>query len=152
MRKYFVCAICIALVVLSGCQKQKTDEHIKETLQAETLNVENDVFSLDELMHFIGQDEQKVSEISEISKEGKNYSAKLFGEMAKIEMDCKEGKIQKLKISFSNVDFEAVASAVSEQIGQDGEEKEEQKEWRCEDYIIKLLRENQECLIEISKK
>lgn len=150
--RYILWLMCGMVLLLSGCQKQKTEDNIKEILQAETLSVENDVLNVDVLLHVIGQDENSISEMSGMEKDGESYSTKLFGEPAKIEAVCEDGIIQKLQIKFSKVDFEAISNAISEQMGQDGEVKKEKVEWECEDYKIKLSGENQESLIEISRK
>lgn len=94
--------------------------------------------------------EKKLTEYFDEKQEKKGYSRKLFGEKAKIKVDFNKGKVRKLRLSLKKVDYNAIVSAISEQIGKEGEEKGNDTEWMLETCNIKLLEGNDNYLIDIT--
>lgn len=146
-QKNILTAAALVLVLMSGCgQEQQTETIDKDALQAETLTVENDEFTFIELTDLIGQEEKEAEKLFGAKLTEGSYQTQLFGDQAGVELTLENQTITGINISFTTAGYEAVASAVAEQFGQDGETEENSIRWNYDNKEI-ILQDNERNVI-----
>lgn len=152
-QKFILIAATLLLMLTAGCSQEKETGKIdKETLQAETLTVENDEFTFIELTNLIEKEEKEAEELFGGQKtENGYYQVQLFGDWTAIELTVQDQKITEINVSFETAGYEAINSAVAEQMGQDGEAEENSSRWTYDDKEILLKKEKNTGMLHIEK-
>lgn len=142
-QKIILTVASLALILMSGCsQEQQTEAIDKDVLQAETLTVENDEFTFIELTDLIGKEEKEAEKLLGGQEAEESYQTQLFGDQVQINLMVEKETITGINIGFTTAGYEAVASAVAEQMGQDGEVEKNSYRWTYDDKEILLQEEN----------
>lgn len=131
----------------SGSAPVKTEE-IQST---ESLDVENDKFTFDELSQQVGAKETDVIEFLGAKEKSKTYSTKLFGESVEISLNAEEDVVGTIQLVFPDTDQELLKNAISEQLGQDGKSDDKKTEWKDESGVITLSSGEGGCVVEITE-
>lgn len=167
-RKSFYCVLICVIFLLSGCRSteesiietgketqtaEKQENEIKKQEEADpvSLNVENDIFTFDELIQLIGKEEKSALILFDLDKKAETYKSVLFGEEVEITLETESETIQAIQIVFGKTDQELLDNAISEQLGRDGEEKEEKVTWKLENGNVVLCPEEDGCRVMIEK-
>lgn len=153
LKRVFIAIFLLTAVSLSvtACG-EKEDEEIYESLQEESLDIENDAFYFVDLMNLIGEEQRRISELPGMEQQGQDvYDSQLFGKNVSIEVECDEGIISNLEIVFYDTESTPLENAISEQLGKDAEEKDGQIAWETDGISVRLDDGEQENAITIMK-
>lgn len=146
-RKSKMLLVIILIVALMGCAKEETTMTSRET--ANSLSVENDVFTLDELVSQRGKTAEALAEFLKVESVAESYEAVLFGENMTIQIIEEEELITSLKLTFVGTDVDSLFIGISEQLGQDGVDEENTSIWEYGETTIVLSQEEDNCIVEI---
>lgn len=167
-QKSFYCVLVCVMFLLSGCRftadsiiqtgketqtagKQENETKKQEEATPVSLNVESDTFTFDELIQLLGKEEKSVLTLFDLDEKAETYKTMLFGEEVEIILETESETIQAIQIVFGKTDQELLDNAVSEQLGRDGEEKEEKVTWKLENGNVVLCPEEDGCRVMIEK-
>lgn len=149
--------ILIVIFAISGCgdgdadkkegtQQSQEDENVDSS---KALTVENDTFTVDDLISGIGSEEAGLLTILGVTEPAESYEANLFGQKATVTITANEGTVSAVNMEFSSVDAGSVRNAVAEQLGQDGETADDATTWTSGDRTIVLTETDTGCTVEI---
>ena len=163
MKKKRIILLSLALIIIfamTGCKGGESDSK-EETQQTEentsdenvdssaALNVENDTFTVDDLLSSVGSEESGLLTILGATEEEETYEANIFGQKATVSVTSEEGTVSAIKMDFVSVDTGSVLNAVAEQLGQDGETKDGVTTWASGDRTVTLTEGESGCTLEI---
>ena len=152
--------ILIIIFAMTGCgdgkadsqeDTQQTDENTSDENvdSSAALNVENDTFTVDDLLSSVGSEETGLLAILGASEEAETYEANIFGQQAAVSVTAEGGMVSAIRMDFVSVDTGSVLNAVAEQLGQDGETKDGVTTWRSGDRTVTLAEGDSGCTLEI---
>ena len=158
MKKKRIVLLSLVLVVIfamAGCKdsgansqgdKQQSEENVDSS---SALNVENDTFTVDDLLSSVGSEESGLLTILGATEEAESYEANIFGQKATVSVTAEDGTVSAIKMDFVSVDTGSVLNAVAEQLGQAGEAKDGVTTWTSGDRTVTLTEGDSGCTLEI---
>lgn len=162
-KRLFVISLIIVLIFAAGCnskknkkeadssvqQEETSEENTDNVSSTEALDVSNDTFSFDGAVSWIGTQETEVITALGAQETGEAYETQLFGEDVSVGLTSEEGVVKSIQVTFASTNMESVANAVSEQLGQDGENTDETVKWNFEEKEIVLSQSGDGCVLDI---
>ncbi len=115
------------------------------------LNVENDSFTFEQLTLQVGEKEADVLTFLGATEKKDSYSTILFGEDVSIVLTSDGDTVSAAELTFEGTDSEAVANAIGEQLGQDGESTDNIVKWTYQNNTVTLTMSDNGCVVEITK-
>lgn len=161
-RKLLLLSLVLILVfVIVGCGDNKagirekggrqteqniTDENVDSS---EALNVENDTFTVDDMLNGIGKEEKELLEILGSERENESFETEIFGQKAAVSVSSEEGMVSEIMLKFASVDLGSAVNAVAEQLGQDGATNDGVTVWKFGERMITLTGTDTGCELKI---
>lgn len=161
-RKLLLLSLVLILVfALAGCSDGKagtqekggqqteqntTDENVDSS---EALNVENDTFTVDDMLNGIGKEEKELLEILGSEGEKESFETEIFGQKAAVSVSSEAGMVSEIMLKFASVDPGSAVNAVAEQLGQDGATNDGVTVWEAGDRTITLTETDAGCELKI---
>lgn len=130
-------------------QEESDGTAAEEFDTTQPLNVENDTFSVDEITGWIGLEEADAVELLGAEEEDGAFTTQLFGEDVSVEFTVGDGMVQTVLITFAETDLTSVSNAISEQLGQDGEDTDDTVKWNFEEKVLVLTSAENGCVLEV---
>ena len=163
MKKKRIILLSLVLIIIfamTGCgdgkadsqgDTQQTDENASDENvdSSAALNVENDTFTVDDLLSSVGSEETGLLTILGATEEAETYEASIFGQKATVSVTAEGGTVSAIKMDFVSVDTGSVLNAVAEQLGQDGETTGGVTTWTSGDRTVTLSEGDSGCTLEI---
>ena len=163
MKKKRIILLSLVLIIIfamTGCgdgkadsqgDAQQTDENASDENvdSSAALNVENDTFTVDDLLSSVGSEETGLLTILGATEEAETYEASIFGQKATVSVTAEGGTVSAIKMDFVSVDTGSVLNAVAEQLGQDGETTGGVTTWTSGDRTVTLSEGDSGCTLEI---
>ena len=163
MKKKRIILLSLVLIIIfamTGCgdgkadsqgDTQQTDENASDENvdSSAALNVENDTFTVDDLLSSVGSEETGLLTILGATEEAETYEANIFGQKATVSVTTEDGTVSAIKMDFVSVDTGSVLNAVAEQLGQDGETTDGVTTWTSGDRTVTLSEGDSGCTLEI---
>ena len=159
-RTILLSLVLIIIFAMTGCgdgkadsqgDAQQTDENASDENvdSSAALNVENDTFTVDDLLSSVGSEETGLLTILGATEEAETYEANIFGQKATVSVTAEDGTVSAIKMDFVSVDTGSVLNAVAEQLGQDGETTGGVTTWTSGDRTVTLSEGDSGCTLEI---
>ena len=161
-RKLLLLSLVLILVfALAGCSDGKagtqekgeqqtvqntTDENVDSS---EALNVENDTFTMDDMLNGMGKEEKELLTTLGSEGEKESFETEIFGQKTTISVSSEEGMVSEIVLQFASVDAGSAVNAVAEQLGQDGVTKDGVTVWEAGDRTITLTETDAGCELKI---
>lgn len=170
MKKIIVTFLSVMMLILAaGCSTQNAEETKapeKETEQvtaqdeteaktpretAEALDVSEDAFAFDALVSQTGKTAEEFAAFLGEKEASDTYEKILFGEKAAVTVKCDEKTVQSITLKFEKTNMDSLYIAISEQLGQDGEDSGDVTVWAYEGSKVQLSQDGDFSVIEITK-
>lgn len=140
----------------NGDSKENTDTQQTEQNasddnvdSASALNVENDTFTVEDLLSSVGSEETGLLTILGATEAAESYEANIFGQKATVSVTAEDGTVSAISMEFTSVDTGSVLNAVAEQLGQDGETADGVTTWTSGERTVTLTEGESGCTLEI---
>ena len=161
MKKKRIILLSLVLIIIfamTGCKNGEADSQ-EDTQQTEenksdenvdnsaALNVENDTFTVDDLLSSVGSEESGLLTVLGATEAAETYEASIFGQKATVSVTAEDGKVSAVRMDFVSVDTGSVLNAVAEQLGQDGETKDGVTTWTSGDRTVTLSEGDSGCTL-----
>lgn len=161
-KNFLLLSIVLVIVfVIAGCkddiagiqekdrqqtEQNTTDENVDSS---EALNVENDTFTVDDMLNGIGTEEKEVLKVLGSEEEKESYETEIFGQKTVVSVLSEGGTVSEIMLKFDSVDTGSVLNAVAEQLGQDGVTKDGVTVWKSGDRTITITETDPGCELKI---
>lgn len=166
IKKKILFAILL-MTIMVGCGQEKESEEVKKAPEklilsneseeteltsrerAESLSVENDSFTFDQLVSYLGQTKESLAAFLQVSAVSEVYEAVIFGESVTIGIQGEANSIQNMVLTFSGTNADSLFIAISEQLGQDGVDEGDIVKWQFDNTTVTLMQNEAGCVVEI---